>query len=62
MVTKLSTIIQGLRKLASACPLCGNTQAENNRFHTKCPNLSCKNYDVEFSLNVKTLNEAFDPA
>lgn len=59
---KLASTISGLRRLAAACPLCGNTQAENLKFHTKCPNLSCKNYDVEFSLRVKTLNEAFDPA
>lgn len=60
--SRIASVVYGLRKLASACPLCGNTQAENNKFHTKCPNLSCKNYDVEISLKVKTLNEAFDPA
>lgn len=48
------TIIAGLRKLADACPLCGNSQALNNKFTTKCPNINCENYDLELSLDLKS--------
>jgi hypothetical protein len=59
MPSNLNKIASKLLKLADVCPLCGDERAENNKYHTKCPNLSCENYDVEFSLKVKTMDDAF---
>jgi hypothetical protein len=59
MKNSLPLIASKLLHLSGFCPLCGNDQAENNEFHTKCHNMSCSNYDVEYGLKTKALSEAF---
>lgn len=53
---RYSKVIANLRKLAEACPLCGELQAENGKFTTKCPNIDCENFSLEKSLALDNMD------
>lgn len=50
---KSRTIAAELRKLADACPLCGDLDAENGPKTTRCPNADCRNHDLERAFEVQ---------
>jgi hypothetical protein len=53
LVANTRTIAANLRKLADACPLCGNTSAENRTTYTRCPDSSCSNYSIERAFEIQ---------
>ena len=59
MANPYKKLASKLLRLADVCPLCGNDQAENLQYHTKCPNMACSNYDVEYGFKTRALDQAF---